>query len=150
MRNPTELEMTASKQERPKTNSDPEPNGPGKAGGTFQNRVEEWLEACFPKSATVDRAERTFRFLEEAIELAQANGCSKEEANMLLTYVYSREKGEPDQEVGGVMVTLAGLCSTSSLNMHDAGDKELKRNWDRIDIIRKKQATKPPGSPLPQ
>jgi hypothetical protein len=48
------------------------------------------------------------------------------------------------------MVTLASLCSAVGLNMDEAGDKELQRNWVRIDDIRKKQAAKPHGSPLPQ
>jgi hypothetical protein len=64
--------------------------------------------------------------------------------------VYDRPVGHPDQEVGGVMVTLAGLCSASEINMDEAGDQELKRNWDHIDVIRNKQAGKPHGSPLPQ
>jgi hypothetical protein len=52
--------------------------------------------------------------------------------------------------VGGVMVTLASLCSASEINMEDAGDRELERNWERIDLIRSKQQSKPHGSPLPQ
>ncbi|MDH7641128.1 hypothetical protein [Sphingomonas oryzagri] len=113
-------------------------------------RVAEWLTACFPPSVRGDRAERTHRFLEEALELAQANGCTKDDAIALVNYVFDRPIGEPDLEVGGVMVTLAGLCGASGINMDDAGDQELKRNWDRIETIRAKQASKPHGSPLPQ
>lgn len=116
----------------------------------FQRRVAEWLTACFPPSACTDREERTHRFLEEALELAQANGCTREEAHRLVDYVFSREVGQPDLEVGGVMVTLAGLCAVAGIDMSDAGDRELQRNWARIDAIRKKQATRPAGSPLPQ
>lgn len=117
---------------------------------SFQKRVESWLKACFPAAVWSDRAERTHRFLEESLELAQANGCSREDAIALVRYVYDRPIGVPNLEVGGVMVTLAALCSASEINMDDAGDAELKRNWDRIDAIRKKQASKPRGSPLPQ
>ena len=74
---------------------------------SYQQRVEEWLEACFPLSVRSDRAERTHRFLEEALELAQANGCSRDDAVALVDYVFSRAKGDPKQEVGGVMVTRA-------------------------------------------
>jgi NTP pyrophosphatase (non-canonical NTP hydrolase) len=116
----------------------------------YQNRVEEWLEACFPPSVRENRQERTHRFLEEALELAQANECSKEDALSLVEYVYSRPKGKPELEVGGVLVTLASLCSASQIDMNEAGDKELKRNWERINTIRRKQASKPHGSPLPQ
>lgn len=117
---------------------------------SYQDRVKEWLAACFPPSARSDRRERAHRFLEEALELAQAIGCSHEDATALVDYVYSRPAGRPEFEVGGVMVTLAGLCSAASINMSEAGDRELQRNWERINVIRQKQAAKPRGSPLPQ
>jgi hypothetical protein len=117
---------------------------------SYQQRVERWLDACFPPEVRSDRTERAHRFLEEALELAQANGCSREDALALVEYVFGRPVGRPDQEVGGVMVTLAGLCSASEINMDDAGERELERNWDRIDTIRAKQQAKPHGSPLPQ
>lgn|SRR5581483_1887161 len=117
---------------------------------SFQRRVEEWLTACFPAAVREDRLERTHRFLEEALELAQANGCSQEDAHMIANYVYSRPVGRPEHEVGGVMVTLAGLCSASRIDMSREADRELEQNWERITAIRQKQASKPPGSPLPQ
>lgn len=117
---------------------------------SYQRRVEQWLEACFPPQVRSDRGERTHRFLEEALELAQANGATREDALALVDYVFGRPTGEPSQEVGGVMVTLASLCSASEINMEDAGDRELERNWERIDLIRSKQQSKPHGSPLPQ
>jgi len=120
------------------------------SNSSYQDRVKEWLAACFPKSVRSDRQERTHRFLEEALELAQANGCSREDAQALVEYVYSRPAGRPELEVGGVMVTLACLCSVTSIDMTEAGDHELQRNWERIDPIRRKQASKPHGSPLPQ
>jgi hypothetical protein len=118
--------------------------------GSYQRRVREWLNACFPPSVAADREERIHRFLEEAVELAQASGCSREDALALVDYVYSRPKGCPELEVGGVMVTLASLCVVSGIDMSDAGDRELDRNWKRLDAIRLKQASKPHGSPLPQ
>ena len=117
---------------------------------SYQSRVEKWLEACFPLSVRSDRAERTHRFLEEALELAQANGCTRVDALALVEYVFGRPCGQPAQEVGGVMVTLAGLCSASKINMDEAGDRELDQNWERIEQIRAKQQSKPHGSPLPQ
>lgn len=112
--------------------------------------MEEWLDACFPPAVRADRTERTHRFLEEALELAQANGCSRSDAIALVEYVYGRKKGRPAEEVGGVMVTLAGVCSASGINMDEAGKRELERNWQRIETIRAKQQSKPHGSPLPQ
>lgn len=117
---------------------------------SFQEKVERWLEACFPAEVRGDKDERMHRFLEEALELAQANGCSCDDAHALVEYVFGRPQGQPEQEVGGVMVTLASLCSACGINMDEAGDSELERNWQRIDVIRAKQQAKPPGSPLPQ
>ena len=117
---------------------------------SFQARVSDWLSACFPYSARTDRGERTHRFLEEALELAQASGCSRQDAEALVAYVFSRPVGQPEQEVGGVIVTLAGLCGATSIDMAKAGDVELERNWERIENIRRKQACKPQNSPLPQ
>lgn len=116
---------------------------------SYQRRVEKWLEACFPPSVRSDRGERTHRFLEEALELAQANGCTRDDALALVDYVFGRPPGQPAQEVGGVMVTLASVCSASDINMDEAGDRELDRNWNRIGLIRAKQQSKPHGSPLP-
>lgn len=117
---------------------------------SFQTRVRSWIAACFPPSASSDRNERTYRFLEEALELAQANACSRLEAIELVNYVYDRPVGDAELEVGGVMVTLAGLCGALEIDMEAAGEAELKRNWTRIEAIRSKQASKPHGSPLPQ
>jgi hypothetical protein len=120
------------------------------ANNYFQQRVAEWLAACFPPSVCADREERMHRFLEEALELAQASGCSSKNAHRLVDYVFSRPVGLPEREVGGVMVTLAGLCNAAGIDMSNAGNCELNRNWSRIEGIRHKQANKPVGSPLPQ
>ncbi|MDO6967032.1 hypothetical protein [Rhizobium alvei] len=117
---------------------------------SFQYRVRQWVVACFPKSAHLDLRERNHRFLEESLELAQANACTKEEAHQLVEYVFGRPPGDIHQEVGGVMVTLAALCNASGVGMDEAGEHELDRNWAHIDRIRAKQAAKAQGSALPQ
>jgi hypothetical protein len=119
-------------------------------GGTFQSRVAPWMQACFGPAISADRIERNHRFIEEALELVQSNGCTTSEAHQLVDYVFGREIGEPAQEVGGVMVTLAALCLASGLDMHAAAETELARVWLKIDKIRAKQAAKPKHSPLPE
>lgn len=116
----------------------------------FQERVDRWLIACFGHVIARDRQERNHRFLEEALELAQACDCTKDEALQLVDYVYGREKGEIAQEVGGVMNTLAALCLSREIDMLDAGHVELDRCWTKVEKIRAKQAAKPKFSPLPQ
>jgi len=118
--------------------------------GDFQARVQPWLLACFGEMIAGDREERNHRFLEEALELVQACGCGFSEAHQLVDYVYGRDIGEPAQEVGGVMVTLAALCLANGLDMHANGETELARIWTKVEAIRAKQAAKPKHSPLPQ
>ncbi len=116
----------------------------------FQQRVQPWMLECFGAEIAADGMERNHRFLEESLELVQACGCTRSEAHQLVDYVFSRHVGQKDQEVGGVMVTLAALCLAQSLDMHAAGDTELARVWQKIEQIRAKQAAKPKHSPLPE
>ena len=115
----------------------------------FQSSVQPWMLACFGAEISTDRQERNHRFLEEALELVQACGATESEAHQLVDYVYGREIGDPVQEVGGVMVTLAALCLAHGMDMHAAGETELARIWTKVEQIRAKQAAKPAMSPLP-
>lgn len=117
--------------------------------GTFQQRVRPWMMACFGEAISNDLQERNHRFLEEALELVQSTGCTQSEAHQLVDYVFGRPVGEPAQEVGGVMVTLAALCLAAKMDMHAAGETELARIWTKVDQIRAKRAAKPKHSPLP-
>lgn len=119
---------------------------------TFQSRVQPWLMECFGAMIAGDREERNHRFLEESLELVQSLGCSQENAHQLVDYVYGRPIGEPSQEVGGVMVTLAALCLANQLDMHRDGETELARitRPEMVLKIRAKQAAKPKYSPLPE
>jgi len=116
----------------------------------FQRNVKNWCESTFGSTITADRVERIQRFLEEALELAQAEGMPKADAAKLLEYVWSRPPGEILQEVGGVMVTLAAYCNAVEYNIFAAGTAELERCWTQSEKIREKQKAKPQGSPLPK
>jgi hypothetical protein len=116
---------------------------------SYQNRVRDWLYACFGKEIATDKVERNHRFLEEALELVQACGTTQEEAHKLVDYVFNRPVGEKFQEVGGVMVTLSALCNAQKLEMNEAGEAELARAWTVIEKIRAKQKAKPKFGPLP-
>lgn len=67
----------------------------------FQADVQDWMVACFGETLTLDRVERNYRFLEEALELVQATGLSEDEVHALVSHVYSKPSGELSQEVGG-------------------------------------------------
>lgn len=115
----------------------------------FQHRVVNWMMECFDIETCRNTTERNHRYLEESLELVQSKGCTQAEAHMLVDYVYSRSVGEPTQEVGGVMVTLAALCNAADMDMEQCAETELARVWTKIEQIRAKQLTKPKHSPLP-
>ncbi len=115
----------------------------------FQFRVRPWLVECFGEEKATSKTERMNRFVEEAIELAQACGATRDTVRKLVDYVYGRPPGEASQEVGGVMLTLAALCLAENIEMDAAGETELARVWTKIDAIRAKNANAPHNSPLP-
>ncbi len=117
---------------------------------TLQARVQSWMDACFGSEISADRLERGDRLLEEVFELLQSGEYPRDRIATLEDYVWSREVGEPHQEVGGVMITLAAYCLAHGLDMHKAGADELARVWTKIEKIRAKHSAKPKGSALPQ
>lgn len=118
---------------------------------SFQQWVGIWMQKCFGPKISADRLERGDRFLEEVFELLQSGGYPPERVDALRQYVWSRAVGEPSQEVGGVMITLAAYCLAHELDMYEAGQVELARisTPETIAKIRAKQAAKPTGSALP-
>lgn len=117
---------------------------------TYQTRVAGWMQTCFGPEISGDISERCLRFLEEAGELCQALGMTEEAAHALVAYTWGRPAGEPEQEVGGVVVTLAALCEASGLDMMRDGEIELARIEDpEVTVrIREKHALKPLRSRL--
>lgn len=119
---------------------------------SFQHRVKEWAIKCFGITIATNRKERNYRFLEESLELVQSLNLTKDEAHKLVEYVFNRPKGDPRQEVGGVMTTIASLCNANDFNLELCANNELMRiNTPTIlEKIRIKQANKPnQTSPLP-
>lgn len=123
-----------------------------KAAHQFQSRVGAWVQACFGNAVAYDIQERGDRLLEETLELLQANGYDQARVQALTTYVFNRPAGEPRQEMGGVMVTLAAYANAAEINMFDAGVEELTRveQPQVMEKCRIKQSTKSSiNSPLP-
>ena len=117
---------------------------------SFQARVKPWMLETFGQEISDDIQERGDRLLEEVLELLQAHDYDPTRVTTLVDYVYNRPVGEPFQEVGGVMVTLAAYCLAAGQDMHVAGDEELDRVWTKVEVIRAKQAAKRDiHSPLP-
>ena len=112
-------------------------------GPERQKRATIWALECFGPEVVADLQERSYRFFEEAGELIQSLGVSQEIAHKLVNYVYGRPvEKDPGVEVGGVLMTLAVLCSGAGIVMSEAWDVELDRCWERIEKIRAKQGMK--------
>lgn len=108
----------------------------------YQNAITKWCVHTFGQKIAGNMKLRCFRFLEEACELVQSLGMTKEQAQKTIDYVWNRPVGEPHQEMGGVMVTLAALAAPARLDMEQDGWVELGRCWANVDKIRAKQASK--------
>ena len=115
----------------------------------YQDHVDRAIIECFGGETATSMRDRRNRALEEAHEVAQAAGMSRDEAHQLVDYTWSRPVGDLRQEVGGAMLTLAALCNAADIDMLQAAADELARFLNNIPQIRAKQATKPQLSPLP-
>lgn len=120
----------------------------------YQDACGEWFKKCFgnyPNAIQIDKKERMHRFLEEALEYCQSREVSALEAMQLVTYVYGREIGDPKQELGGVMITLAVAAAAHNDDLSRCAIEELDRvnQPHTIEKIRAKDKVKPKFSPLP-
>lgn len=110
---------------------------------SFQVRCLKWILTWLNSNLIYNKQERNQRFLEEALELVQSLDMDRETAHKLVNYIFDRPKGEPKQELGGVMNTLAILSETNSMSMWEAAEEELTRCWNNIEKIKDKQKLKP-------
>lgn len=95
-----------------------------------QREMLQWAQDTFGGIEGFDPAsveERARRFLEEAVELCQAVGVTREQAAIVADYVYGRETGKPFQEIGGVMVTLNCLAEVVGESVCKAEVAEFER-----------------------
>ncbi|RWB09304.1 MAG: hypothetical protein EOQ39_18950 [Mesorhizobium sp.] len=109
----------------------------------LQHRVSQFLKDCFTDDPVVRPKVRVYRFLEEALELAQAMEVSKEDAAKLVDYVFGRPVGDVKQEMGGVVFTLVGVANALGMNIIQEGHDSVTEAYGRIEKIRAKSKTKP-------
>lgn len=95
-----------------------------------QAKVYEWCIATFGR-AEQELRERAIRLVEEAIELAQAEGVGEGTLRNLLEVVYSKPAGNAAQEAGGVGTTLLAYCQAKGISANRAEKEE----WDRVREI---------------
>ncbi len=95
-----------------------------------QAAIGKWVRSTFGEECYT-HDERIMRFLEEAIELVQTEDISIERILRLAIHVYSKPKGVPYQEIGGVSITLLAYCEFLGIS---ADTCELTE-WGHISAI---------------
>jgi NTP pyrophosphatase (non-canonical NTP hydrolase) len=91
-----------------------------------QKQMSEWVEHNLGKGA-MDPTERATRFLEEAIELAQAVDVPYRTVRTLTSHVYRKPRGDAAQEIGGVATTMLSLCESLHKQFAAEADREIER-----------------------
>lgn len=92
----------------------------------------EWATRCFGREHVYHAPIRALRLAEEAVEVAQAYQIPKEKMLDLVEIVYSRPRGSPDQELGGVALTASVLGAiTMGRDLDDFLAVELLRVLDK-------------------
>lgn len=76
---------------------------------------------------TTNRTERACRFVEEAIELAHAEGLSAAVLCALIGRVYARPAGDLETEIGQAALTLEMLAENACLSVDRLADAEFRR-----------------------
>jgi hypothetical protein len=92
----------------------------------IQPTLVKWVESRLGKKAML-RMERARRFIEEAVELAQAVGLAERDVKLIVDHVYGKPKGRIGQEIGGVYTTLVTLAQASNCDAHICALMECDR-----------------------
>lgn len=92
--------------------------------------------------AALDRRERARRLVEEAIELAQAEGVPEHEVALIAQRVFSRPIGDPVTEGGDVGLTYLAWTHAAGLDMHALVTKRLDETANMRARIRASAAAK--------
>jgi len=99
----------------------------------------EWVETRLGKKA-MDPHERALRFVEEALELAQAVGLTEPDIDRLRHLVFRKPLGHVGQEIGGVVTTLLTLSESWNTEMTIAALMEIDRIHELpMEKFRKRQ-----------
>jgi hypothetical protein len=93
---------------------------------SLESRVESWVASrCGRDQMSVQN--RAIRLLEEAVEVCQSAGISRDMIVRQVDHVFARPAGEIIQEVGGVAVCLLGLCAALKTKFSSAAMAEIER-----------------------
>jgi hypothetical protein len=109
----------------------------------YQDRIVVWLTRVFGASVAQSRAENATRLVEEAVELAQAEGVPSDVLARVLKRCCSRPVGEPGQEAAGVAFCLLAYTKSAGLDLdHELGKEIAQVEQTRDYDIRERHAAK--------
>lgn len=94
-----------------------------------QRLLGRWSNLVFGSIKITPRI-RAMRLLEEAYELAQAEGVSELECVIIRDQVYGKPAGEPRKELGGVLTTAFAYADCADFDSSDAFWTEFERIMD--------------------
>jgi hypothetical protein len=96
-----------------------------------------WAADTFGPIA-LKRSERLLRFIEEAVELAHADGMKRADLERLIERVYSRAPGHVCREIGQAQACL----ETYAEAIGASADEQAAKEFDRVRTIPKSEWTK--------
>lgn len=110
---------------------------PPAAQGSRPRDFLAWAVEMFGPVAKL-RSERLMRFVEEAIELAHAEGMEQEVLGKIYHRVYSRPRGDTPKEIGQAQACLETFAENIGLSSAD----EAEREWQRVQGIPREEWTR--------
>ena len=96
---------------------------------TRPEQVLRWAVNTFGLVAR-NRDERAARLVEEAVEVAQAEGVAIDVLERIVRRVYSRPAGDVAQEIGGLAMTLDACAENIGIDAQQEAWRELGRVLD--------------------
>jgi len=86
-----------------------------------------WAESAFGRQQMLSPQIRVLRTIEEVAEFAQCVNVPKEKLHLVIDTVYDRQRGDPNQELGGIMMTANLLCMACERDPDSVFLDELER-----------------------
>lgn len=93
---------------------------------TRQWKLIKWAVEMFGTVA-LDPKERALRLIEEALEVVQTVGLTREDIIPVLDRTFNRKPGELGNELGGLIMTAEALAEILNIDLQHEAEREYKR-----------------------
>lgn len=94
-----------------------------------QERAHTWAQDVYGFRVNEERYQ-CLRTFEEMCELIQAHGLTLEDANKVAAYVFAKKPGDPEEELGDVLLSLNIMAEVMLLSADELLDETLERVED--------------------